>query len=119
MSPRFDWTLLSIQPVDCRPLLPISVYSGRFAPDFAPGFASEIDPKAFGGVQRSSTVARPKGPSKHFVKSWNRLGTESNSPIVKFIFRVRLEPRGCMAPHRGLIAITITQIVYHSVLGLF
>ena len=35
-SPRFDWTLLSIQPVDCRPLLPISVCSGRFAPGFDP-----------------------------------------------------------------------------------
>jgi hypothetical protein len=30
---------LLIQPFDCRPLLPISGYSGDFAPDFAP----EID----------------------------------------------------------------------------
>jgi len=48
MSQNFDWTLLSIQPVDCRPLVPVSVYSGHFAPDFAPGFAPEIYPRAFG-----------------------------------------------------------------------
>src|SRR5689334_2581629 len=39
MSQKIDWTLLSFQPVDCRPLLPISVFLGSFAPDFAPGFA--------------------------------------------------------------------------------
>ena len=41
MSPKFDWTLLSFQPIDCRPLESISAYSGPFAPNFAPGFAPE------------------------------------------------------------------------------
>jgi hypothetical protein len=42
MSRRFDWTLLSFQPFDCRPLLRISVCSDLFASDFAPGFAPEF-----------------------------------------------------------------------------
>jgi uncharacterized protein (DUF433 family) len=68
MSRKFDWTLLLIQPFDCRPLLPISAYSGHFAPDFAPGFAPEIDPKTLGVfAQRTSTIAGPKGASRHFV----------------------------------------------------
>src|SRR5579864_4737446 len=63
MSRKLDWTLLLIQPFNCRPLLPISAYSGHFAPDFAPGFAPEIDPKAFGVfTQRTSTVARRASP---------------------------------------------------------
>jgi hypothetical protein len=41
MSQNFDWTLLSFQPIDCRPFRSISVYSGPFAPDFAPGFAPD------------------------------------------------------------------------------
>jgi hypothetical protein len=39
MSQNFDWTLLSFQPIDCRPLESISAYSGIFAPTFAPSFA--------------------------------------------------------------------------------
>jgi hypothetical protein len=55
MSQNFDWTLLSIQPIDCRPLLPISAYSGHFAPDFAPGFAPEIYPKPLGFRPKDTT----------------------------------------------------------------
>jgi hypothetical protein len=36
------WTLLSLQPIECRPLESVSVYSGPFAPDFAPGFAPDF-----------------------------------------------------------------------------
>ena len=36
MSQKFHWTLLSFQPVDCRPLRPISTYSAPFAPVLPP-----------------------------------------------------------------------------------
>jgi hypothetical protein len=49
MSRKLDWTLLLIQPFNCRPLLPVSPYSGHFAPDFAPGFAPEIHPARIRG----------------------------------------------------------------------
>jgi len=60
MSRKLDWTLLLIQPFDCRPLLPISAYSGHFAPDFAPGFAPEIDPKAFEGQEQPLGIQQLK-----------------------------------------------------------
>jgi len=37
-SQSFDWTLLSFQPVGCRPFRSILAYSGPFAPGFAPDF---------------------------------------------------------------------------------
>ena len=37
MSQTLDWTLLSFQPLDCRPFRSVSVCLGPFAPDFAPG----------------------------------------------------------------------------------
>jgi hypothetical protein len=74
MSRKLDWTLLLIQPFDCRPLLLISAYSGHFAPDFAPGFAPEIDPKAFGVfAQRSQSTQRPKKGSLQAL-CYNRTG---------------------------------------------
>jgi len=42
MSQTILWTLLSFQPVDCRPVEFVSAYSGGFAPDFAPGLAPEV-----------------------------------------------------------------------------
>ena len=54
MSQNFYWTLLSFQPLDCRPLESIPVYFGTFAPDFAPGFAPGIYSKTFGLLTQRS-----------------------------------------------------------------
>src|SRR6266581_3339801 len=58
MSQKFDWTLLSFQPIDCRPSRSTSAYSGPFAPDFAPGFAPEIYPQPL-GFRPKDTTHRP------------------------------------------------------------
>ena len=65
MSQNFDWTLLSIQPLDCRPLLPISAYSGHFAPGFAP----EIYPQPLGFRPKDTTLssARRELPADDFA----------------------------------------------------
>src|SRR5262249_54701963 len=52
MSRSLDWTLLSFQPLDCRPLQPISAYSGPFAPDLPPKSNCHV----LGNLQSAFTV---------------------------------------------------------------